>query len=99
MTWVRALLESYGAGAGVFTLLCEAASSSVSSRMRKTRPLPPSVTCSEPSSATSTRTLCTTRPASPSLRKPVFSACIQLGASTRKVTVPLPGCAPGMCTS
>src|SRR5262252_8336585 len=76
-----------------------AASASLSSRIRNTRELLASVTCTEPSSCTSTRTLCGTRPCSPSRWKPVFSACIQFAASTRRVTSKLPGSAAGMKTS
>ena len=76
-----------------------AISASDISRMRKTRALFASVTWTEPSSCTSTMTLCGTSPCSPSLWKPVFRACIQFAASTRSVTWKLPGSAAGMKTS
>ena len=67
-----------------------ATSESESSRMRNVRPLAPSVTCTEPSSCTSTRTFWGTSPCWPSRWKPVFSACIQFSASTRSVTSKAP---------
>src|SRR5262249_21460859 len=86
-------------GVGLGFTLAAATSASLSSRMRKTRALFASVTWTEPSSCTSTSTLCGTSPCSPSRWKPVFRACIQFGASTRSVTSKLPCSAAGMKTS